>query len=287
MAGGSVEEPPQQPELPTVLVLVLAIDRQPWRTIELEGQRPTWAASGSVPGGCRVVYYYGRGGLPAQGARVVARLARLRGPGVPSLVARANRPVLNRISERTAGGGSRLIEDRLLTRVPEAYAFTLPKLVAALRWATSGAVGPFDYVFRTNTSSYVNVERLRAAAAAMPRDGCYAGWIGRPPASGPPFVKGAGVLLSWDLARVIASRTAGWSWPTTDDAAIGRFLAELGVTPIPMPRVLVREPEDVDALSDEELRSAVHFRCKSHAARRTDHLAMLAIHSRLRQERLL
>ncbi len=284
MVAGSAERAPGEAELPTILVLVLSIDRDPWRTIELEGQRRTWASPGAVPDGCRVVYYYGRSGAWAQVARVVARLARLRGPGPARLAARAARRVLERTSDRTAGAPSRLVADRLLTCVPDAYAFTLPKVVAALRWATSGAVGSFDYVYRTNTSSYVNIERLRSAAGELPRASCYAGWIGRPPPSGPPFVKGAGILLSWDLARAIAARASGWSWGSTDDGEIGRFLAGLGVTPRPMPRVLVRTPEDLDILTDEQLRSALHFRCKSHTARRTDHLTMVEIHARLRHE---
>jgi hypothetical protein len=283
MAGGGRERSPGASDLPTVLVLVLSIDREPWRTIELEGQRRTWASPGAVPDGCRVVYYYGRSGTAAQLARVVARLAKPRGPGTPArLTARVAGRVLERISERTAGAPSRLVADRLLTRVPDAYAFTLPKVLAALRWSTSGAAGSYDYVYRTNTSSYVNMERLRSAAAAMPRAGCYAGWIGRPPPSGPPFVKGAGILLSWDLARAIATQTRCWSWGATDDREIGRFLAEQDVTPFSMPRVLVRRPEDVRALPDEELLRIAHFRCKSHAGQRTDHLAMLAIHARLR-----
>jgi hypothetical protein len=253
-----------------VLVLVLSIDREPWRSIEREGQRRTWAAPERVPGGCRVVFYYGRGGAAAQAGRVAARLARARvAPGLFAALAR-----------RSAAAPSTLVGDRLLTRVPDAYAFTLPKLLAALRWAASGAAGAFDYVYRTNTSSYVNLARLREVAAGLPADGCYAGFLGRPPAEGPPFVKGAGLLLGRDLVEAVAANDR-WGWGAVDDAALGAFLAARGVEPIPLPRVLVHDPAEVAALSDEELRAAPHFRCKSRGATRSDALTMAAIHARV------
>lgn len=270
--------------LPTILVLVLSIDREPWRTIELEGQRRTWAAPESVPDGCRVVFYYGHPGARTQAARVAARLARLRGSSLPArALAHASRGALEDISIRSATAGARLAGDRLWTRVPEAYAFTLPKLLAALRWATSGALDPFDYVYRTNTSSYVNIERLRATAAVLPRTGCYAGWLGRPPETGPSFVKGAGILLSWDVAREVAGHRGPWSWGQTDDAAVGAFLAARGTDPIPLPRTLLRRPEDVAALAEEELRTSCQFRCKSHGAERQDHVTMATLHARLQR----
>jgi hypothetical protein len=165
--------------------------------------------------------------------------------------------------------------------VPEAYAVTLPKLLAAVRWAASGAAGEFDYVYRTNTSAYVDLPALRAAAAALPRHGCYAGFLGRPPAEGPPFVKGAGILLSRDVVAELAATDARWSWGTTDDAALGRHLAARGLEPIPMQRVLLRTAEDVAAIAEDELRSAALFRCKGQGAVREDHLTMLALHERI------
>lgn len=260
--------------LPRILVLVLSIDREPWRTIEHEGQRRTWAAPEHVPPGCRVVFYYGRAGAAAHVGRAVGRLARTGEP--------LSRRALRWMSERGAAAEAALDGPELRTHVPEAYAFTLPKLLAAVRCAASGAAGAFDYVYRTNTSAYVDLPALRVAAAALPRQGCYAGFLGRPPAEGPPFVKGAGILLSRDVVAEVAETDRPWPWGTTDDAALGRFLAAQGLEPIPMQRVLLRAPEDVAAIAEDELRSAALFRCKGRGAVREDHLTMLALHERLR-----
>jgi len=269
--------------LPSILVLVLSFDREPWRTVERQGQRRTWAAPESVPPGCRVVFYDGRHGLQAQGARVAARLARLEGRDVVSrLVGGAAGRAATALANRSGSAPARLSGDRLQTQVPEIYPFVLPKLLAALRWATSGAAGRFDYVYRANTSAYVALDRLQEIAAGLPRTDCYAGWLGRPPASGPPFVKGAGILLSWDAAERVARHRGPWNWRRVDDAALGDFFSERAVAPIELQRVLLRRPEAVLELPEDELRSSSQFRCKSTSGERIDHLTMVALHTRLR-----
>lgn len=278
---------------PRILVLVLSIDREPWRTIELQGQRRTWAAEAVRPAGCEVVFYYGRHGPARYPARVAARLMRVDGatpvvrkasPGasLPArLLGRGGRAAVAWISERSAGRPCRVAGDRLYCDVPEVYMLTLPKLLAALRAGVAGAWGEFDYVYRTNTSSYVNLDRLQAVAAALPRAGCYAGWIVKRPLDGLPFVTGAGILMSRDVARRFSERR-DWNWGTIDDGALGEAAAGMGLAPIRLERVLVRDVEAARRLTAEELQAAFSFRCKS--TNRRDHEVMLAIHRRLHEE---
>lgn len=273
-------------------MLVLSIDREPWRTIEATGQRATWAARGSRPPGCEVVYYYGRQGLRRHPARVAARLMRSDGSdsvvrrpapdasAVDRLLAAAGRAGVSRVSERTAAAPCTLVGDRLSCRVPEVYALTLPKLLAALRFAASGALGDFDYVYRTNTSAYVNLRRLQAVAAELPSTRCYAGWIVERKSDGLPFVTGGGILMSRDVVQLFAERTS-WNWGTIDDGALGEAAVDLGLAPVRLERVLVRGADDVASLTEDVLRQTVVFRCKTHTARRTDQEAMLALHARL------
>jgi hypothetical protein len=259
---------------PRILVLVLALDREPWRTIEREGQRRTWAAPENVPAGCRVIFYEGRTGLPAEAGRVLGRLARS---------SRAAGRAFAALSTRVAAAGATLEGDRLRTRAPEAYTLMLPKLLAALRWADSGAAGSFDYVLRANTSAYVVLDRLQELARGLPATACYAGWLGNPPPAGPPFVKGGGILLSRDVAEAVARDPGPWPWGAADDAALAPFLLGSGIEPISLPRTLARGPADVAALPEDELRSAFLFRCKSQGGARVDHLTMQALHARLGQ----
>lgn len=273
-------------------MLVLSIDREPWRTIEATGQRATWAAPGARPPGCEVVYYYGRHGLRRHPARAAARLMRADGSdsvvrrpatgasAVDRLLAAAGRASVSWVSERTAAAPCTLVGDRLSCRVPEVYALTLPKLLAALRFVAAGALGDFDYVYRTNTSAYVNLRRLQVVAAGLPRTRCYAGWIVERKSDGLPFVTGGGILMSRDVVQLFAERTS-WNWGTIDDGALGEAAVELGLTPTRLERVLVRGADDVAGLPEDVLRKTVVFRCKTHTAQRTDQEAMLALDARL------
>jgi hypothetical protein len=187
-----------------------------------------------------------------------------------------------RMSARSACSTCELVGDRLFTDVPEVYWFTLPKMLAALRWAASGGRPSFDFVFRTNTSSYVDISKLQAVSRRMPSTGCYAGYVGTRPVDGSPYVSGAGVLLSWDVVCEVASSSGPWSWGVTDDLALGEHLRTVGIAPIPLPRVSVDSVAAVQALSEDELGAAFHFRCRSDDKDRADAAIMAAVHERIR-----
>lgn len=242
--------------MPRILVLVLSIDREPWRTIEQLGQRRTWAAKSDAD----VLYYYGRDGLRRHATRVAARAG-----------------LTSSLSVRAAAAPCRLAGDRLWCDVPEVYRFTLPKLLAALRWAL--AHREFEYVYRTNTSSYINLDRLQVVAEGLPRERCYAGWVIRRDPDGLPFVSGGGMLMSRDVAEAFATRS-DWNWGTTDDAAFGEAAAAMRLDLVPLDRVRVRTIDDVAALTEEQLATTFNYRCKTEA--RNDHEIMVALDRRLR-----
>lgn len=275
--------PSVQGGVPTILILVVSTDREPWRDIEVNGQRQTWAAPSSVPSGCRVIYYYGTGmGSRRHAARVTARL--MRANPQHSLRAKLGTYLTRSLSARAAGAHCELLGDQLWTRVPEVYWFLLPKLIAALRWATT-ALPPFDYVYRPNVSSYVDLARLRETASRMPRQACYAGYPGRPPAEGPTFASGAGILMSWDVAVSVA-QYRGWRWGAIDDVAVGECCADLGIGLVPLPRVDLTDPQSAELITDDELRSVFHFRCKSGGdALRSDVATMVRLHQRIEKLR--
>jgi hypothetical protein len=139
----------------------------------------------------------------------------------------------------------------------------------------------FDYVYRTNTSSYLSLPRLQEIVTAMPRTNCYAGFIGQYPSGRCQFASGSGMLMSWDIAVRVGGTLTGWEWGTIDDVALGAFLAASEISPQPLPRVDTPSVDDVEELSSEELRDAFHFRCKSPSEPRTDAAIMRAIHRRL------
>ena len=87
----------------------------------------------------------------------------------------------------------------------------------------------YDFILRTNLSSLWLFDRFLPVVESMPRAGVYAGThcdFGQT-----PFVSGAGMLLSPDVARLVADNAHLNTTNFVDDVDIGAILAALGVAP--------------------------------------------------------
>lgn len=84
-------------------------------------------------------------------------------------------------------------------------------------WSLGGK--KYDFIFRTNSSSYVNKEELLKFAETLPKEKCYAGWsLGEKEA-----VSGAGIWLSPDMVEILRNELpAGEN--IEEDILIGRIL---------------------------------------------------------------
>jgi hypothetical protein len=217
-----------------VLILVLACAREPWLTIEREGQRRTWAAS--EVGDVSIRFYYGRlGGPGTLMARSALKALRLLGIERAYLAAQA------RIGSLTSRRSVRLVGDRIHTGVPENYLQTNAKLRACLQHVVASE--QFDYLLRTNSSAYVEQIRLKQYVAALPQDGFYGGVIMEK--DGMQFVSGRGIILSRDLVE-FAAQDPSWEFELVDDVALGRTMRRAGVEPQFVPRLEVACPSDID-----------------------------------------
>lgn len=87
----------------------------------------------------------------------------------------------------------------------------------------------YDFVYTVCATSYVDVDRLARYVAGLPASGVYHGALHVHEETGYPFVSGASLLLSRDLARELADSAATIlsRYPETlpDDVVIGHFLA--------------------------------------------------------------
>jgi hypothetical protein len=257
-----------------ILVQVVSSEREPWRTIEVHGQRATWAAA--PPPDMPVLFYYGTpASALASASGLVARgLAELH---LPRVRARYLRLLGRRYEARPV----RRDGSRFWTGVPDNLVHMSARLRAALRYVV--AAERFDFVLCTNVSAYVHLEGLRTYVSGLPKRGFYGGFLGD--WNGIPFASGSGVLMSRDLAET-AAHAASWDYDVADDVAMGRLMRRQGVTANPIPRMEILEagpPLDTDALArcylvrckcissrdlDVEIMRMVHLTYTSRAARR-------------------
>ena len=78
---------------------------------------------------------------------------------------------------------------------------------------------PYDFIFRTNSSSYINKEKLLKHAETLPKERCYSGWsLGEKEA-----VSGAGIWLSPDMVSILREELPPGE-QCEEDILIGRIL---------------------------------------------------------------
>lgn len=120
-----------------------------------------------------------------------------------------------------------------------------------------------EYVWRTNLSSVVDVDRLEKYLDTIPSTKFYGGYIGKAVNENIFFASGAGFLMSRDVAEYVVANKASLRYDLIDDVAIGALLEpKFGIVPID--RIWVQTGEE-----DIESEKVFHFRCESYQHLRT------------------
>jgi hypothetical protein len=113
----------------------------------------------------------------------------------------------------------------------------------------------YDYIFRTNASSYVDKKRLKEWLMDKPRTNFYCG------IDGGGFASGCGFALSTDLVNIL--RTID-DYPTTsEDCLIGVYLERAGI------KVTPGAQRHDYYFTGGEIPLTYHYRCKSDTEDRT------------------
>ncbi len=126
---------------------------------------------------------------------------------------------------------------------------------------------PWDFLFRTNTSSYVCKRCLHNKALTLPKEKCYCGMEG--PISflpdkykGATHASGCGFFLSRDAAEVLMSWLPDTAGSFVEDGMVGVVLWQRGISVTPGAQRCQVYPE----LS---LFDTYHYRCRSEDGDRT------------------
>jgi len=128
----------------------------------------------------------------------------------------------------------------------------------------------FEFVFRTNSSSYVDGDLLLEITKELGDGDFYGGVVGKSRTG--LFASGAGILMSKSLVEKVLSRASLWRHGLIDDVALGRLVDEAILPQIeiaPLPRIQYESLEEVRQAGDEEIKFGYHFRCKTDSSEET------------------
>jgi hypothetical protein len=251
---------------PKILILVLSSLEEPWISILNEGQRNTWMKTSSPA--IRIIPYFGTIGVIWTLLRPIRFLAAfLNFHGV-------SRQINSTIGKLFLNFPVRYDKEGLKLPIPEGLIATSAKTKMALNFALQY---DFDYLVRTNTSTYLHLALLSNYLRKSRRQELYAGPLGWHNET--PYVSGTCIVLSRDLVIRIVKDSL-WDFGSVDDVAIGERMYKYGIEARNIPRL---DELDLPSSDDFEIsENYMIYRCKiSKNSRRADAELMKLIHEKL------
>jgi hypothetical protein len=115
----------------------------------------------------------------------------------------------------------------------------------------------FDYIFRTNASSYINQKKLIDFIKDKPKEKFCSGIIGN--YNGINFISGSGYFLSKDIVELVINNSNIWDHQVLDDVSLGKILNRFNIKLYSAKRL------DIGTIDDQSLDNYInhyHFRCK-------------------------
>lgn len=137
----------------------------------------------------------------------------------------------------------------------------------------------YDFILRTNISSYFNLDLLYEKILTLPKDNLYAGY--HTYHNGSLFASGAGYIISKDVLKYIISNknsidfglcySGPAEWPDYDDVTIGKLLSHIPI--IHLDRIDYTTPEQISTI-ETTYQGHYHYRCKNWPDRSGDIIVM-------------
>ncbi len=101
----------------------------------------------------------------------------------------------------------------------------------------------FDYLYRTNSSSYVDKRLIKTLVSDKPKKNFYAGHVGV--FQNTRFCSGSGYFLSKDLVELLLQNKNALDYELIDDVSFGNFLISNNIIPTNLDRFDVYQPNDI------------------------------------------
>ena len=168
--------------------------------------------------------------------------------------------------------------DRLFLHCDDGYSCIGQKTIMAFEQVLE-RYPSIKYVFRTNQSSYVRLDKLKEVASNFVGNRVYSGLVGVH--AGISFASGCGYFISKDLMQLLIANKDKLEYSRLDDVCFSKFLTAQGVKIIPSKRFDVSSIEHLNSLKFEDIKDYFHFRCKQEDDRNKDVIIMKKIHQLL------
>ena len=249
-----------------ILVLVLAKDASPWSEIELNGQEVTWKTANNPD--IQVLRYVGVKNRRQFKMYISELYWKINHRKLAGKLTTCTKEMTKRFNQYLNSVENQTVESAgtLKIQVDDRYFLIGLKTLAAFEYVLSQY--QFDFLYRTNISSYIDLDGLFEFAISLPQDDVYAGPLAKH--NGIDFASGSGYFLSRSLLARILDSSDTWNHLEIDDVALGQVVSNLGgVKRVNIKRIDFSDAHQVEKMDSDLFNSVFHYRCKNIDANET------------------
>ena len=260
----------------TLVVALQQVKAEPWQSIYEKGQLPTWIQK--CPDSIQIVNVYGK--RPNNLIRSLDKFhEKLRWNSylrpIPNLFDRFLNIFLRNMNNPkwTTGKDGKVIN---LNVEVTSTNLTLPNVeIALFRYFLNSTDA--NYLYISNTSSYLNLDTLLKLVESFPKEKVYGGTMVQAPQV--KFASGANRILSRDLVIYLVDNFNKWKFQYLCDLSMGKLLADQNLNEVEIPSLAFTSVSEISETDQSAIKSSPHFRLKSGTLKsRNDHLLMQKIH---------
>lgn len=168
-----------------------------------------------------------------------------------------------------------IIGDKVFLDCEDSFS-TMPKKAMLFFEKILQTYKDFEYVYFTNLSSYVRLDKIINIFKGIDNDKFYSGVIGY--LNGVSFASGAGFFISRYLLDFIVKNKDKLNQSVMGDVAYGELLTNNGIKIVPQKRFDIISLDHLNQVCREDVINHYHFRCKQESNRGSDIVVMRKIH---------
>lgn len=243
-----------------VMIGVLQVDLPPWDAIFKFGQIETWMNNPDPL--VEIVNLYGR-----KPSKTVDRMDKLHeklrlnplGNGITNkldLLATLywNKSQIPPWNEQNFGNYKRLDVD-----IPSTYLTQVIREFSLFNYFLKQSDA--EYLYMTNTSSYLNVNLLLELISELPNQNLYGGT--KVEFDGFSFYSGANRIFSRDVIEFLVSNYHNLDFRLLNDVAIGKLMSKINYTSFEISSMIFSNKVEIESTELSSLKKNIHFRLKS------------------------
>ena len=262
-----------------VIIGVTQVDIEPWKSIFETGQKPTWMALNNPE--CKIINLFGQ-----KPSRALTNLDQIHEflrltPWGNGITHRIDGLISKILKRRKIPDWNESLEGHLLridAFASSTYVTAVIREFSLFRYFLEKT--DCNYLYMTNSSSYVNIGNLLEFVETLPETGVHGGSLVN--FSDFTFYSGANRIFSRDVVQILVDSFAKVDYRYFNDVAIGAILSHFAFKDLRIPSLTFANRNEINGTDLQQIKKTIHFRVKSGSLEsRNDADLMHLIHSKI------